>query len=192
MAPGMRTFDSRQSAWSGLVREMAQGNQSALSQLYDQSSGLLYALALRITQNEEDAEEVLHDAYCRAWRTAGRYTDERSTVMSWLALITRSVAIDRLRSLRRHAPASTPISPGTEPLSQDSPEAEASLGQRARRIRVALSGLPGEQRELIELAFFEGLSHSELATSFGLPLGTVKTRIRSGLVRLRESLKELG
>jgi RNA polymerase sigma-70 factor (ECF subfamily) len=170
---------------------MAERDQSALSQLYDQTSRVLFALALRIVKNTADAEEVVHDAYCRAWRYAAGYDPHRGSVLSWLTLLTRSVAIDRLRSLGRHTGATqldeqAHVAPETK-----SPEREVYSNERAARVRRAIRMLPPEQWKLIELAFFEGLTHTELAQRLSVPLGTVKTRIRAGLLRLRLALEDL-
>jgi RNA polymerase sigma-70 factor (ECF subfamily) len=184
--------DTRQSAWKALVERMAQGNHSALSDLYDQSSGILYSLAVRIVRNPEDAEEVLHDAYLRAWRYACAYTEDRGSVFAWLVLMTRTSAIDRLRATRRHKNTNALDSSSDAESPAISPETEVVSNQRAQRIKDAMRNLPIEQREAIELAFFSGLTHSELATRLGVPLGTVKTRIRTGLLRMRGSLGDLG
>jgi RNA polymerase sigma-70 factor (ECF subfamily) len=182
--------DPRQEQLKSLIEQVARGHHPALSELYDRSSSVVYSLALRILANSQDAEEAVHDVYCRAWRTASSYAESRGSVMTWLVMMTRSIAIDRLRASRKHAAPAT--DDWTEPQSAaDSPEAEAVSNQRARRIRAALETLSEEQRELIELAFFAGISHSELAANLGLPLGTVKTRIRTGLSRLRTFLEDL-
>jgi RNA polymerase sigma-70 factor (ECF subfamily) len=191
-ASGTQQEDTRQSTWKLLVERMAQGNHSAFSDLYNQSSGILYALALRMVRNPQDAEETLHDAYWRAWRYAHAYSEQRGSVLAWLVLMTRSSAIDRLRATKRHNAAQSldtcfdAESPGV------SPENEVSGNQRANRIQAALRHLPVEQSQAIELAFFGGLTHSELAEQLGVPLGTIKTRIRTGLIRMRTSLEDFG
>ena len=192
MTPGAQREDTRQGVWKLMVEQMAQGNHSALSQLYDQTSGILYSLALRIVRNTEDAEETLHDAYLRAWRYASAYSDQRGSVLSWLVLMTRTSAIDRLRATKRHNSAHSldEYYDAESPLA--SPENEVVSNQKAHRIRIAMRELSPEQKEAIELAFFGGLSHSELAEHLGVPLGTIKTRIRSGLQRMRGSLEDLG
>jgi len=190
-AAGSHLEDSRQTAWKILVERMSQGDHGALSELYDQSSGILYALALRIVQNPGDAEETLHDAYLRAWRSASAYTEERGSVMSWLVLMTRSCGIDRLRATRRHyaGRSAQDFSQVESPMT--TPETAVESKQKNQRIRAAMGHLPEDQRQAIELAFFGGLTHSELAAQLGVPLGTIKTRIRSGLQRMRLSLGDL-
>lgn len=181
---------SRELELRELVGRIAVRDQAALAQLYDATSPALYAIALRMLANPHDAEEVVYDVYSRAWRNAPSYSEARGTVSTWLILMTRSLAIDRLRSLRRQPAANLADAP--EPASSaDSPETRAESDQRSRRVQAALSRLPAEQRSLLELAFFSGLSHSEIAEQSTLPLGTVKTRIRSGLTRLRTELEDL-
>ena len=167
---------------------MAQGNHAALSELYDQSSAILYSLALRIVQNAGDAEETVHDAYWRAWRYAGAYSAERGSVLSWLVLMTRSSGIDRLRATKRHQAAHSIDDSFQAESPTASPETEVASNQKNQRIRAAMRQLSADQREAIDLAFFGGLTHSELATHLGVPLGTIKTRIRTGLQRMRDSL----
>jgi RNA polymerase sigma-70 factor (ECF subfamily) len=170
---------------------MAQGDQEALAALYDDTSSLLFSLALRILRRREDAEEAVLDAYSRAWRLAARFDPARASVLTWLVMIARSVSIDRLRATAARESRSEPLDgPQDPPDPGEAPEMEAVFSQQRDRVRAALNRLPVEQREAIELAFFEGLSHSELAERTGLPLGTVKTRVRLGLGRLREHLME--
>ncbi|MBY0508060.1 MAG: sigma-70 family RNA polymerase sigma factor [Bryobacteraceae bacterium] len=175
-----------------LVTAMAAGDQSAMGQLYDLTSGLIHGMALRMLENPQDAEEVVLDVYMKAWRNAAHYSVERGSVNAWLIMMTRTVAIDRIRS--RNAQPRTldlgapelpePRAPGVTP--------EESTAQRQWRARVegAMRELPEEQREALLLAFFGGLSHAELAERLGQPLGTIKTRIRLGLRRLKTLLGE--
>jgi RNA polymerase sigma-70 factor (ECF subfamily) len=191
-ASGAQREDTRQVAWKQLVQRMADEDHSALSELYDLSSGILYSMALSIVRNPEDAEETLHDAYWRAWRYARAYSEQRGSVLAWLILMTRTSAIDRLRAGKRHrAVASVELCGDTESTAI-SPEDEVVSNQRITRIRAAMRRLPEEQREVIQLAFFRGLTHSELAEHLGVPLGTIKTRIRTGLLRMRGALEDLG
>jgi len=171
---------------------MADGDHSALSELYDHSSGILYSMALSIVRNPEDAEETLHDCYWRAWRYARAYSDQRGSVLAWLVLMARTSAIDRLRAGKRHkAVHSVEVAFDAESPAE-SPESEVFSNQKTNRIRIAMRTLPPEQREAIQLAFFRGMTHAELAEHLGVPLGTIKTRIRTGLMRMRSSLEDLG
>jgi RNA polymerase sigma-70 factor, ECF subfamily len=180
---------ARQRELQSLVRRMAAADDAAMAALYDGTSGVLYALALRITGNAADAEEVLHDVYCRAWRKAATYDESRGSVMSWLVLMTRSTAIDLVRS-RRLDEAMMPVSAAAEisDAAERSPEVSAGAAEQAERIRGAMAALPADQRQVVDLAFFGGLTHSEMADRLQLPLGTVKTRLRTALGRLRTLL----
>jgi len=173
-----------------LVAAMAQGEPDAMGRLYDAASGMVHGLALRMLEQKEDAEELTLDVFLKAWRNAASYAAERGSVMAWLLMMTRSMAIDRIR----HRKAQPKLADWAEdwpdpPSPDDSPEAQTAWGQWRRQVRQALAELPLEQRQALALAFFSGLSHAELAAKLGQPLGTVKTRIRLGLARLRKSLE---
>jgi len=183
---------AREREWGNLVQQMARGEQSALAQLYDQTSGVIYALALRILRSPEDAEEAVLDAYGRAWKQAVHFDAERGGVMTWLVMMARSISIDRLRSGATRKARTEPIEENRQETSTDpNPEWIAAFAEERSRIQGALAQLPPEQRQVIELAFFGGLTHSELAAHLEVPLGTVKTRVRLGLSRLRTLLEEL-
>jgi RNA polymerase sigma-70 factor (ECF subfamily) len=190
-APFTGRQKDREAVWALLLQRIAKGQTDALAELYDQTSQTLFALAVRILAVEADAEEVMHDVYCRVWRNAKTYDANRGSVYGWLILMTRSLAIDRLRARSRQGTADQ-LDDSPEPVARShSPESQLATNQRSVRIRSALRDLPAEQWKLIELAFFDGLTHSELSSRFRLPLGTVKTRIRSGLLQLRRSLEDL-
>ena len=182
----------REAAWGELLARCAKGDQSALASLYDQSSALVYSIALRMLADPGDAEEVAIDVYHQVWRTARSYDSSRGSVTSWLVTLARSRAIDRMRSravrtrseeaLDRHA---------AMPSFTAGPDETTLAGQRRQRILAAMAALSAEQREAIQLAFFSGLTHAELADRLRQPLGTVKTRIRLGIMKLREELGEL-
>ena len=189
---------SRQAALPGLpdlaelVRRMAQGHQDALAQLYDQTSSMVNGLLLRILERPQDAEEVLLDVYMKAWKYAPGYSELRGSVQSWLLIMARNAAIDRIRQ-RRAQPAPAAFEPDVfgEPADPGAtPEEESAIAERRRRVQLVLMELPAEQREAVMLSFFAGLTHAELADRLGEPLGTVKSRIRMGLVRLRGLLEE--
>ncbi len=176
-----------------LVSAMAAGNQQAMGELYDRTSSLIHAVALRMLANPQDAEEVVLDVFMKAWRNAPSYTPERGSVTAWLVMMSRTVAIDRIRS--RHAQPRTLDLSGSDffpeiAVSPDNPEAATAHNQWRQRIHAAMADLPPEQREALLLAFFGGLSHAELSERLDLPLGTIKTRIRLGLKRLRGVLGE--
>jgi RNA polymerase sigma-70 factor (ECF subfamily) len=183
--------------WSEYVRRCAQGDQAALSALYDESSALIYGVIIGILRVPADAEEVALDVYSQVWRSAAVYTTQRGSVVSWLVTLARSRAIDRLRSRHTRDRKEEPLDDGTRESARQfatfdlNPEQNALRGQQSARVRQALAELPAEQRQALELAFFSGLSHSELADYLGQPLGTIKTRIRTGMMRLRELMGPL-
>ena len=173
-----------------LVQRMALGEQDALGDLYDQTCALLNGLLLRILQRPEDAEEALADVYMKAWKSAAQYSPDRGSVESWLVIMARSIAIDRIRH-KRAQPNLAAFDSDSEFVSQGaSPEEETGAAQRQEHMRRVLMELPPEQRQVLTMAFFGGLSHSELAARLGQPLGTVKSRIRAALLRLRQLLEE--
>ena len=158
----------------------------ALGELYDQHSRLLFGLILRILKDRSDAEEVLQEAFVQAWTRAGTYNLGLGSPLGWLLGIARNRAIDRLRRKTVHLRA---VEAAVEPFAPEDPERLAALEQRRRCVQEALDALPADQRELIEQAYFLGLTHAELAARFNLPLGTVKTRIRAGMMSLRGHLE---
>lgn len=172
--------------WKKLVSGAAEGSQDALAALYDQSLHLVYPLSLRILRNPSDAEEVTLDVYAEVWKRAPTYDPSRGSVAAWLVTLTRSRAIDRLRARAARSHLEEPVTGHVTIDSADDPEEATVIGQRRRLVKTAVETLPPEQRKAIELAFFDGLSHAEVAAQLGAPLGTVKTRIRLGMVKLRE------
>jgi RNA polymerase sigma-70 factor (ECF subfamily) len=165
------------------------GDARALAELYDRYTPLLYPLALRILRNPTDAEDTLQDSWLQVWRRAAAYNRRRGTVAAWLLTVVRSRALDRYRSRTSRARAESRVDP--EPTSSPpDPPTSAVRGQIATRVREALAGLAPQQRQAIEIAYFEGLSQSEVAERLKTPLGTVKSWTRQGLMRLRELLPQ--
>jgi RNA polymerase sigma-70 factor (ECF subfamily) len=161
-----------------------------MAAVYDATSPILMALLSRILGRLEDAEEILLDVYLKAWHTAERYDSERGSVIAWLMTMARSAALDRLRSrASRDGRMAALPEEAALPALLDTPEDLSIEGQTRSRIRGALAQLPSEQRQALEIAYFQGLSHSELAGRLGIPLGTAKTRVRRGLTRLRSLLE---
>lgn len=173
-----------------IVRRMAGGDHHALGELYDRHARLLYSLALRIVRERGDAEDVLQEAFSQVWRQADRFEAGRGTVVGWLVTMTRSRALDRLR-LRRVQPEGVA---DFERFAQNVPDPAHGLdlqlvtAEQADRVRQALAALPDEQRVPLELAYYEGLSQSQIAAKLSVPLGTIKTRMRQTLRRLRDAL----
>jgi len=179
-----------------LIDRIARRDQQALAELYDRYCRLLFTLILRILRDRGEAEDVLQEVFVRVWDRADRYAPALGVPAAWLARISRNRAIDRLRSRTVRADVQVPASENPSPVTlsgpASDPEGLAVAGQQRLAIRAALEGLPDNQRALIESAFFEGYTQSELAERFNLPLGTVKTRIRTGMQALRAALESLG
>ena len=173
-----------------LICGVAAGDHQALAALYDSTSRTVYGLLLRILSDASAAEEVLLDVYTQAWRQAASYSRERGTALAWLTTIARSRAIDRLRRGRQEQQRTESLDHAQQfACAGASAEDDAQASEVRTVVRAALDSLAPEQREVIELAYYGGMSHSEIAAARGLPLGTVKTRTRLGMMRLREMLK---
>ena len=175
-----------------LLDAIARRTQEALERLYEKYQVMVYHLAYKILNNRESAEEVVYEVFWQVWREAERYDAQRGSVGAWLATVARSRAIDALRARRGNPTAEEDIAAfavATDPT--DDPEAVVSLEQRAFLVRNALASLSLEQRAAVELSFFSGLTHAEIAERLAEPLGTVKTRIRSAMFKIRERLRPL-
>lgn len=174
-----------------LIGAIVDGQSAALSELYDRFSGMLMALSQRILHDPADAEEVLQETFLQVWNQAARYDSKRSSVSTWLVLIARSRSIDRLRS--RQVKQRTVLAATREkPDVHTSPKGVSNvLGQERRhRLRGEMAKLPAEQRQVLELAFYNGLTQSEIAEQTGIPLGTVKTRTLLAMKKLRAVLRD--
>ena len=179
-----------------LLRLVGERHPEAVSRLYDRHAPMLLALARRILGSTADAEEVLQEVFLHVWNQSGRYDPARSSVATWLVLLTRSRAIDRLRHRqvveRTHEPAHAAGAADGADLprdtSPDGPDA-VFIRERRERVRRELDSLPPEQRQVLEMAFYDGLSQSEIAARAGLPLGTVKTRTLLAMKKLRNALR---
>ncbi|MDJ0705294.1 MAG: sigma-70 family RNA polymerase sigma factor [Leptolyngbyaceae cyanobacterium MO_188.B28] len=176
-----------------LIRQIAERDQVALGRLYDRYARILYSLAFKVLNSVEEAEEVVLDVFSQVWRDARRYDAARSRVDSWLFLFTRSRALDRLRKrqrLSRVVEVSTTKAQTIDNYEDNTPEQALILGERREQVTRALSQLPEEQRRVIEMAYFQGLSQSAIAQRANLKLGTVKTRIRLGLNKMKGLLAD--
>ena len=173
---------------SDLIARIAQGDQLGLAELYDRTGSVVFGLARRILNNIPSAQEVTQEVYLQVWREAGQYNASRGTPLSWLRMLARTRALDCLRSLKKQDDEQ-PIAPYL-PIADSSPNAEEQLANNGRRaiVLAALKLLSPAQRQAIELSFYSGLSHSEIALRLGQPLGTVKTNIRLGMLHLRDHL----
>jgi RNA polymerase sigma-70 factor, ECF subfamily len=178
-----------------LVARSAAGDERAMSDLYDRYGAVVYTVAYRVVGQRADADEVVVETFAQAWREAGRFEAGRGSVAAWLTMIARSRALDLVRARgRRDKLAAAAAVSGLEagPLAAEpaaSPAEGAEAEERRRMVRQAIESLSPPQRQAIELAFFEGLSQSEIAARLNEPLGTVKTRVRLGMQKLRESLR---
>ncbi len=172
-----------------LIQNVAVGDQQALAALYDMTSRSVYGLLLRILSDAGAAEEVLLDVYTQAWRQAASFDARRGSPMAWLTTIARSRAIDRIRRGRAERERTEPLESVARTASSGE-DVEGGVRESETRevVQAALAELSPEQREVIEMAYYGGYSHSEIAAARGLPLGTVKTRTRLGMMRLRELL----
>ena len=169
---------------AALVARVRSGDHAAMTELYDRYSSLVYAVALRVLGETAAAEDVLQEVFLKLWRNPGAFDAARGQLAPWLAVIARHRAIDQVRGRREQ----TDIEDIT--LSVDAHLEEAADRDRAaEKVRGVLAGMPAEQRHALELAFFQGLTHTEIAQQIGEPLGTVKSRIRSGLIQLRKAFQ---
>ena len=167
---------------AALVERIRSGDETAMADIYDRYSGIVYGVALRVLGNTTAAEDVLQEVFLQLWRNPNAFDANRGKLPAWLAVIARNRAIDHLRKRPPEDDIEDlPISTGVNL------EGEAAQRLAVEKIRVVLAQLPPEQRRVLEMAFFEGMTHTEIATKCGEPLGTIKTRIRTGLLVLRKA-----
>jgi len=178
------------SADEALVRAIADGDTRALSTLYDRHAPLMLGLARRIVGGKPEAEDIVHDVFVEAWRRAADYDENRGSVKAWLLLRTRSRAIDFRKSAG--VARTVPAGDGAWLSALVDPRADDSEAPDRARLRRVLAALNGEQREVLLLGYFEGLSSSEIASKVGIPIGTVKSRVAAALSALRSALGDHG
>jgi RNA polymerase sigma-70 factor, ECF subfamily len=173
---------------TNLISQIAGGDRTALSQLYDRYARILYAIAWKSLNSVEDCEEVVLEVFAQVWKIADRFDPTKGSVEQWIFTLARSRIIDRLRKIQRLNQVNAAIAAGKEiefpTMSVDPIEAVEIVEQR-QQVLTALDLIPLEQRRVIELAYYQGLTHAQIATSTGLSLGTVKTRLRLGLSKLK-------
>ena len=174
------------------ISRIARGDAVALAELYDRTSRLVFGLAYRILRRPDEAEEVVVDVYTQVWRTASRFDARRGSVEAWLSMIARCRAIDRRRSRVSRPDVGTVTVDPLDLTDIVEPDDFLSALDARQRLESTLGTLTTHERELVTLAFYEGYTQVELADRFRLPLGTIKTRIRAALAKLREALQDRG
>lgn len=171
-----------------LLRRSSRGDQSAFAALYDAVSPKIYGLSLRIVRDPAQAEEVAQEVFLDIWRTSSRYSPDRGSALAWMLTITHRRAVDRVRAAEAATRRDIAYERRNQPVSHDSTSEAAQASLEARRVRGALGTLTEVQREAVELAYLGGYTHTEVASMLELPVGTAKTRIRDGLIRLRDTM----
>ena len=188
LGPSPASHDDRMSDERALAR-MARGDRDALAELYDRHARAIFSLALRILQDRAEAEDIVQDVFTQAWSQAARYDIGRGAVAAWMLMLTRSRAIDRLRSKRARPENAADLHDADNIADTAVPQDLQLLSaEQVTRLQKALAELPVLQRTALELAYYEGLTHAEISERLGEPLGTVKTRIRQAVIKLREAL----
>jgi RNA polymerase sigma-70 factor (ECF subfamily) len=188
--PSSGNGDDRQQQQARLVAAMAKGDKQAMAALYDQLSGPLYSLAIRMLGDATEAQDLTQDIFIQLWRTAASYDAGRGSVFSWAVTLTRNRAIDRIRMRQRRSEILATAAPDLQPAPAGEADSAGTLWLREKgaAVRAALAELAPDQQEAIELAFFSGLTQQEIAERLKEPLGTIKARIRRGLLRLKDRL----
>ena len=189
---GPQPPDERQKIDTDLLQRVALGDKQAFGQLYDRFSGPLLGAAQHILRDPAEAQDIVHDAFVALWEKAATFEVARGSAFSWAVTLVRNRAIDRVRMRRRRAELLAESAPSdlgyAEGATEPTGEQAVALGEDARAVRAAVATLPAEQKRALELAFFGGLTQEEIARTLAEPLGTVKARIRRGLLKLRDSL----
>jgi RNA polymerase sigma-70 factor (ECF subfamily) len=171
-----------------LLRACGKGDNAAFAQLYDATSSRVYGLALRVVRDPAQAEEVAQESFLEIWRTSGRFDPAKGSPLGWLLTIVHRKAVDRVRSAEAASRRDATYHHRNRPVDHDTTAEAATASLEGHRVRGALRSLTDVQREAIELAYFGGYTHTEVASMLQLPVGTAKTRIRDGLIRLRDTM----
>ncbi|MDF2145338.1 ECF RNA polymerase sigma factor SigK [Knoellia sp. p5-6-4] len=171
-----------------LLRASARGDEQAFAELYDATSRRLYGLVLRVVRDPSQAEEVAQEAFLEIWRTSARFDRAKGSAMSWMLTIAHRKAVDRVRSAEASSRRDATYEATTQDRAYDITAEEVERSLDSQRVRQALASLTETQRGAVQLAYFGGYTHNEVAALLGIPLGTAKTRIRDGLIRLRDTL----
>lgn len=171
-----------------LLRRAGRADEAAFARLYDATARRVFGLALRVVRDPAQAEEVTQEAYLETWRTASRYDPDKGSPLAWLLMIAHRTAVDRVRSAEAATRRDTTYHHQNQPVDHDATAEAAQASLEAHRVRSAMAALTEVQREAVGLAYLGGYTHTEVATMLDLPVGTAKTRIRDGLIRLRDAL----
>ncbi len=171
-----------------LLKLSGLGDEGAFAQLYDATSSRVFGLALRVVRDSAQAEEVVQEGFLEIWRTASRFDPRKGSAISWLFTIVHRKAVDRVRSAEASTRRDTTYHQKNHPIEHDTTAEAVQASFEARRVRTALDTLTAVQRQALELAYFGGYTHTEVASMLDLPVGTAKTRIRDGLIRLRDAM----
>ena len=182
------TRSSENQTLSELLQHAGRGDEEAFAHLYDAVASRLHGLVLRVVRDPAQAEEVTQEAMVEIWRQSARFDPALGSPLSWLMTIAHRRAVDRVRSAEATSRRDTSYHQRNRVTEHDSTAEEATQNLEARRVRQALRSLTDTQRGALELAYFGGYTHNEVSTMLGIPLGTAKTRIRDGLIRLRDTL----
>jgi RNA polymerase sigma-70 factor (ECF subfamily) len=180
--------EGRDVSLADLLHRSARGDQAAFSALYDATAARVYGLVLRVVRDPAQAEEVTQECFLDFWRTASRFDPERGSAVSWLLTIAHRKGVDRVRSAEAATRRDTTYHRSSGSVPHDETAEAATTALEATRVRSAMKTLTGIQREALELAYFGGYTHTEVATMLDLPVGTAKTRIRDALIRLRDAM----
>lgn len=184
---------SDQKTEADLLRRIGLGDRDALAELYDRCSTLLYSVALRVLNNETEAEDLMQDVFVQIWEKASLFDPSRGKPLTWAISLTRNRAIDRLRSLQRRGRLREELekeAAAAEPATPADTRDELFAAETSRVVREAVLKLSDQQRQAIEMAYFSGLTQNEIAEKLDEPLGTIKARIRRGMLKLREILAD--
>ncbi len=176
---------------TNLLTKIAAGDRASLSMLYDRYSRMVYAIAWKSLNSVEDCEEVVLDVFAQIWRIADRFDSRKGSIEQWIFTLARSRILDRLRKFQRLNKVNEAIAAGKEiefPTASVDPIEAVEIGERRQQVLSALSRIPPEQRQVVKMAYYQGFTHTEIAASTGLSIGTVKTRLRLGLSKLKVAL----
>jgi RNA polymerase sigma-70 factor, ECF subfamily len=187
-APSHEAGASEATRLARLLKLSGRGDEAAFAELYDAMAARVFGLAVRVVRDPAQAEEVVQESFLEIWRSSGRFDSDRGNAVSWILTIVHRRAVDRVRSAEATSRRDTTYHETNQPVAHDATAEAAQASLEARRVRSALASLTEVQREAIGLAYFGGYTHTEVASMLELPVGTAKTRIRDGLIRLRDTM----